>query len=87
MSLSPNMTDAHLQAVMDALPDTLSEGELCALTLTIYSALIDSPAEIMSCLISAFFTLGEAHDVSNENICLCLRMAADLHEKNPNTKH
>jgi hypothetical protein len=87
MSLSPNMTDKHLDAVMSALPDELSEAELCALTLTVYSAFIDSPAKIMSGLISAVFTLGADSGVSNENICLCLRMAADLHEKNPNTKH
>ena len=78
MSLSPNMTDKHLDAVMSALPDDLDEGELCALTLTIYSAFIDDTADIMSALISAIYTFGACRGMSDEKISRALRGMADL---------
>ena len=73
MSLSPNMTDKHLDAVMSALPDDLSEGELCALTLTIYSAFIDDHASIISELVTAIYCVGETSGMSRSNISRALR--------------
>jgi hypothetical protein len=78
MSLSPNMTDVHLQAVMDALPDELSETELCALTLTIYSAFMDHHAAIISELVTAIYCVGEARGMSRSNISRALREMAAL---------
>ena len=80
MSLSPNMTDAHLQAVIDALPDELSEAELCALTLTLYRAFIDDPAQIISELLTAIYCFGESRGMSQKTISLGLRLSVDMHE-------
>ena len=85
--LSPNLTDAHLDAITSALPDDMNEAELCALTLTIHAAYLDDTAEIMSSLISAIYTFGAANGLSREKISIGLRMAADLHDTNPETKH
>jgi len=79
--MKQNMTQEHLDAVMDALPDELSEGELCALTLTIYSAFIDDPAEITSELITAIYTYGESKGISRDRISLGLRLTADMHDE------
>jgi hypothetical protein len=80
MSLSPNMTEEHLQAVMNALPDELSEAELCALTLTLYSAFIDDPAQIISELLTAIYCFGESRGMSQKKISLGLRLSVDMHE-------
>jgi hypothetical protein len=80
MSLSPNMTDKHLDAVMSALPDELSEAELCALTLTLYSAFIDDPAEIISELLTAIYCFGESRGMSKKTISIGLRLSADMHD-------
>ena len=80
MSLSPNMTDDHLQAVMGAMPDELSEAELCALTLTLYSAFIDDPAEIISELLTAIYCFGESRGMSKKTISIGLRLSADMHD-------
>ena len=47
MTKPENMTEAHLKAVFDAMPFEMSEGELCALTLTTYTAYMDEPSEIL----------------------------------------
>ena len=78
MSLSPNMTDKHMKAVMDAMPDELDEAELCALTLTIYSAFIDDRAAIISELVAAIYCVGETSGMSRSNISRALRGMADL---------
>lgn len=85
--LSPNLTDAHMDAIMSALPDDMDEAELCALTLTIYAAYLDNTAEIMSLLVSAIYTFGAANGLSKEEISMGLRITADLHDTNPETKH
>lgn len=85
--LSTNLTSARLDAIMSALPDDMDEAELCALTLTIHATYLDDTAEIMSLLISAIYTFGSASGLSKEEISMGLRMAADLHDTNPETKH
>ena len=78
--MSQNMTDAHLEAVMNALPDEMEESEMCALTLTIYSAYQENPREIISSLIAAIYTYGDTKGISKDRISLSLRMTADLHD-------
>jgi hypothetical protein len=87
--MSKNMTDAHLTAVMEALPDEMDEAELCALTLTIYSAYQEDPREIISSLIAAIYTYGDTKGISKDRISLGLRMTADLHDemKSKQTTH
>jgi hypothetical protein len=79
MSEPRNMTDAHLDALMDVLPDEMSEAELCALTLTIYSAYLDDAAGVISSLIVAIYTYGETRGLSAEAISFGLRRTADTY--------
>lgn len=79
--MKQNMTQEHLDAVMDALPDELSVGELCALTLTIYSAFIDDPVEITSELITSIYIYGESRGISRNRISLALRLTADMDDQ------
>jgi hypothetical protein len=87
MSISRNMTEKHLADVMAALPDKMDEGELCALTLTVYSAYVNDPAEVISSLIAAVYTYGAVKGFSAKTMSAGLRMSADLHDENPKTKH
>jgi hypothetical protein len=87
MSISRNMTEEHLKAVMAVLPDKMDGGELCALTLTVYSTYQDDPAEVISSLIAAVYTYGKAKGFSMDTISDGLRMSADLHDENLKTKH
>jgi len=91
MSISPNMTDKHLDAVMAALPDNMEEEELCALTLTIYAAYQADPAEVMSYLIAAIYTYGQTRGMSRKTVSAGLRLMADVmadaHDPKPETQH
>ncbi len=79
--MKKNMTAEHVDAVMDALPDELSEGELCALTLTIYSAFLDDPIEVTSELINVIYIYGESRGISRDKISLALRLTADIDDQ------
>ena len=85
--LSPNMTEQHLADVMAALPDNMNEHELCALTLTVYSAYVNNPADVITSLIAAIYTYGQTQGMSMKTVSVGLRMTADLHDTNPKTKH
>ena len=85
--MAPNMTDAHIDAVMAALPDEADEAELCALMLTIYSAYTDDASDVISSLIAAIYTYGEAKGLSRSMISMGLRATADLHDTKPETQH
>jgi hypothetical protein len=78
--LSKNITEAHLDAVMSALPPEMDNSELCALTLTIHSAYLKTQVEIISALISTVYTYGMSQGISNEAISRGLRLSADLHD-------
>jgi hypothetical protein len=78
--LSKNITEAHLDAVMSALPPEMDNSELCALTLTIHSAYFETQVEIISALISTVYTYGMSQGISNEAISRGLRLSADLHD-------
>ncbi len=87
MSISRNMTEKHLADVMAALPNKMDEGELCALTVAVYSAYVNDPAEVMSSLIAAVYTYGACRGMSSKTVSAGLRMSADLHDENLKKKH
>jgi hypothetical protein len=87
MSISRNMTEKHLADVMAALPDKMDEGELCALTLTVYSTYQNDPADVISSLIAAVYTYGACRGMSSKTVSAGLRMSADLHDTKPQTQH
>jgi len=80
------MTDEHLKAIFDALPKEMDEGELCALTLTLHSAFLDKPHEIIRSLISMIYTYGASQGISGETISRGLRLTADLHNNQDDIK-
>ena len=86
MTLSPNMTEKHLEAIFDALPKEMNEGELCALTLTLHSAFLETQVEIISALISMVYTYGASQGISNEAISHALRLSANLHDDQDDIK-
>ena len=84
-TMSKNMTEAHLDAVMSALPPEMENSELCALTLTIYSAFVETPQDIITNLISTIYTFGASQGISNEAISHGLRLSAGLYDdQHPN---
>jgi hypothetical protein len=87
MSLSPNLTNEHLDAVMDALPEEMNEAELCALTLTIFTAYTDDTADVMSGLTACLYTFGATRGMSSSMVSMGLRMSADMHDEKPKRKH
>jgi len=80
MTLSPNMTDELLADIFKTLPEKLDDGELCALTLSIYSAYIDDPTKIMGELVSLVYTFGLSAGFSKETVSKGLRYAAKMHD-------
>jgi hypothetical protein len=86
MSVSPNITDAHLQAVMDALPDDMDEAELCALTLTIFSTYYDDPIAVITELIASIYTYAETQGIDSRKVSKGLRTIADMRDKYDRTK-
>lgn len=81
MKAGKNLTEKHLDAIMAAMPDKMDEDELCALTLTIHAAYLNTQVEIITSLISAIYTYGASQGISNEAISRGLRLSADLHTK------
>jgi len=74
------MTEELLGEVFKTLPDKMDNGELCALTLSIYSAYIDDPTKIMGELINTIYTFGISTGLSKSTVSQGLRMMADLHD-------
>ena len=86
--LTTNMTDAQLDAIMDALPDEMSEAELCALTLTMFRAYCEREADIIPALIAAIYTYGMSTGLSRETISRGLRVTANLNDTDKSeTRH
>lgn len=77
--LSPNMTEQILEKVFDVLPDKMDDGELCALTLAIYSAYIDDENKIMGELLTLLYAFGSGIGLSKEAISEGLRRTANLY--------
>jgi len=79
--LSPNMTPEKLEEIMATLPGNMDEGELCALTLTIHNAYMDSASEIIANLIATIYTFGTSVGLSHESISEGLRQTVDIHDE------
>lgn len=79
MTLSPNMTEEVLEKVFDALPEKMDDGELCALTLSIYSSYIDDDGKIMAELTSLLYAFGSSMGLSKAAISEGLRRMADIY--------
>jgi hypothetical protein len=77
--LSPNMTEEILEKVFDVLPDKMDDGELCALTLSIYSAYIDDESKIMGELATLLYAFGSSMGLSKAAISEGLRRMADIY--------
>lgn len=87
-NLTTNITDARLDAIMEALPDEMDEAELCALTLTMFSAYCERQADIIPALIATIYTFGMSTGLSRETISRGLRVTADLNDTDkPATRH
>ena len=84
--LSPNMNDELLDDIFKTLPEKLDDGELCALTLSIYSAYIDDPTKIMGELVTLVYTFGISAGLAKKTISQGLRMMADLHDAENSTE-
>jgi len=83
-TMSKNMTEAHLEAVMNALPEKMEEEELRALTLTIYSAYQDDMTLIAAALLRNFQSYAMSQGIPAENVALTLHMVADAMGENEN---
>lgn len=79
--LPPNMTPEKLDEIMSTLPENMDEGELCALTLTIHDAYIDSPSEVITQLIATSYSYGLSVGISYASISEGLRRTADMYEE------
>jgi hypothetical protein len=75
------MTQKHLDAVFETLPENLTEGELCVLTLTIHSAFLETPQEIITNLISTIYVYGASKGVPNSVISEGLRGTARIYDE------
>lgn len=86
--LTTNITDARLDAIMEALPDEMDEAELCALTLTMFSAYCEREADIIPALIATIYTFGLSKGMSREAISRGLRVTANLNDTDKSeTRH
>lgn len=79
MTLSPNMTEETLDVVFAALPEKMDDGELCALTLAIYSSYIDDESKIMGELVTLIYAFGSSMGLSKAAISEGLRKMADIY--------
>ena len=87
MTLSPNMTEEVLDKVFDVLPDKMDDGELCALTLSIYSSYIDDDSKIMGELLTLLYAFGSSMGLSKEAISEGLRKMADIYDEDTAKVH
>lgn len=79
--MNRNMTEEHLEKVVEALPDEMEDAELCALTLTIYSIYRDNPAEIATLMIDNIYTFAASKGMDSSRVSAGLRAAADVYDK------
>lgn len=69
---------------MDAMPDEMTEGELCALTLTLHAVYMQKPSEISSNLIAAVVTHAISQGLGHAAIAEIFIVAA-LAYRDPHT--
>jgi len=79
--MTPNMTPEKLDEIMAALPETMREAELSALTLVIHNAYLEGPTEIINNLIAAIYSYGMSVGLSYPTISEGLRRTADMQDE------
>lgn len=84
MTRHKNMTQKNLKAILDAMPDEMTDGEICALTLTIHTAYMRSPSAISGNLISAVVTHAMSQGLRNDEIAEVFSVAARAY-RDPST--
>lgn len=83
-----SVTDEDFIAIIEAMPDEMDDHEVCAMILSICTAYIDDDYKVMSMLMSAIYTYGDAIGAPREKISATLRKTADLYDsKQKPTKH
>ena len=83
-----SVSDEDFMAIMDAMPERMDDHEICAMILSIITAYIDNDAKVMSLLLSAVYTYGDAIGAPREKVSDALRRTADLYDsKQKPTKH
>lgn len=82
-----SVSEEDFDAIMDAMPERMDDHEICAMILSIITAYIDNDAKIMSLLLSAVYTYGDAIGAPREKVSDTLRRMADLGESKPTTRH
>ena len=83
-----SVSEEDFNAIMDAMPEEMDDGEICAMILSIMTAYIDNDAKVVSLLLSAIYTYGDAIGVPREKISASLRKTADLYgSKQKPTRH
>lgn len=83
-----SVSEEDFDAIMDAMPEEMNDHEVCAMILSICTAYIDNDAKVVSLLLSAIYTYGDAIGVPREKISASLRKTADLYDsKQKPTKH
>ena len=89
MTKHTNINEDNLKAIMDAMPDEMSEEELCALTLTMHMAYMKKSSEIAKNLIVTIATHAMSQGLTNPEIAKVFNMAvASYLDPRPNqTEH
>lgn len=83
-----SVSEEDFIAIMEAMPEEMDDGEVCAMILSICTAYIDDDAKVISTLLSAIYTYGNAIGAPREKISASLRRTADLYDnKQKPTKH
>jgi ADP-dependent phosphofructokinase/glucokinase len=84
-----NINEENLKDIMDAMPDEMTSGELCALTLTMHMAYMQKPSEIAKNLIVTIATHAMSQGLTNPEIAKVFNMAAASYlDPSPNqTEH
>lgn len=75
------MTQKNLEDIFDALPEKMDAEEVSALTLTIHSAFIKNPREIITNLVASIYTYAQTQRIPYESISEGLRASADVYDE------
>lgn len=83
-----SVTDEDFAAILNSMPEEMDDGEVCAMILSICTAYIDDHSGVMSLLVAAIYTYGDAIGAPRGKISESLRKTADLYDsKQKPTKH
>ena len=81
-----SVTDEEFEAIVNSMPEEMDENEVCAMILTICTAYIDDHSGVMSTLVTAIYTYGDAIGAPREKISATLRKTADLYDSKQKPK-